>query len=51
MPGCAAVSGGIEADALERDAVPQLHDERARHGVAVHVAEPVGDDHDAARGR
>ena len=43
--------GGVEADALERNAVPQLHDERVRHGVAVHVAEPVGDDDHARTGR
>ena len=36
----------VEADPLERDAVPQLHDERARDGVAVHVAEAVRDDDD-----
>ena len=38
--------GRVEPDPLERDAVPQLHDERARHGVAVDVAEPVRDDDD-----
>ncbi len=42
--------GRVQADALERDAVPQLHDERTRHRVAVDVAEPVGDDDHARAG-
>ena len=42
-----SVSARVEPDALERDAVPQLHDERARDGVAIHVAEAVRDDDDA----
>ena len=37
---------------LERDAVPELHDEAAAGRVAVDVAEPVGDDeHASAEGR
>ena len=38
----------VEPDALERNAVPQLDDERPRHGVPVHVAEAVRD-HDDPR--
>jgi len=37
--------------ALERDAVPELHDEAAAGGEAVHVAEAVRDDqHLGAKG-
>src|SRR5690606_32480473 len=42
----------VQADALERDAVPELHDEAVGAAVAVDVAEPVGDDqHAGASGR
>ena len=35
---------GVEVQALERDAVPQLHDARTAHAEAVDVAEPVRHD-------
>ena len=38
----------VQMQPLERDAVPQLHDETAAHAVAVHVTDTVRDDDDAS---
>jgi hypothetical protein len=42
---------GIQSDALERDAVPELHDDAARRAVAVDIAEAVRHDDDGGARR
>ena len=43
-PADAQGGGGVEVQFLERDAVPELHDEGPARAVPVDVAEAVGDD-------